>query len=105
MKSAVNIIKVYEKQSLLDLAIQHTGAVENCFAIALANGLAVSDELQAGALLVIPEGVAVNNDELQYYRSRKIMPATALGTLEQDIVDSRPLGIGYMEIGKDFIAS
>lgn len=99
------LITVLYNQSLLDLAIQHTGAVENCFAIALANGLAVSDDLRAGAVLILPDAMEPDADVLQYFRSRKIMPATALRTLEQDAAESKPLGIGYMKIGTDFIAS
>ena len=51
------MITILHNQSLLDIAIQHTGAVENTFAIAVANGLSLTDDLPAGAEIKIPEGV------------------------------------------------
>ena len=93
---------VLHNQSLLDIAIQHTGSVANVFLIAQANGLAVSDELVAGSELTIPD-VENNNDILNYYSSRAIQPATALTEIVTEIVRQR--GIGYMQIGKTFKVS
>ena len=94
---------VLHNQSLLDIAIQHTGNVLNAFLIAQANGLAVSDELSTGQILIIPETVENNNDILNYYSSRAIQPATALTEIVTEIVRQR--GIGYMQIGKTFKVS
>lgn len=91
-------ITVLHNQSLLDVAIQHTGSVENCFAIAAANGLAVSDLLSAGSVLVIPGTLKNDNDILNYYTSKKIMPATALTRTDKDFVNQRKRGIGFMQI-------
>ncbi len=95
---------VLHNQSLLDFAIQHTGNVTNAFEIAKANGLAVSDELEAGVELAIPETVVNDADVLQYYASRSIQPATAITTI---IIDGEPEtqleGISYWAIYDDFI--
>ena len=46
----MNII-VLHHQSFLDLAIQHTGSVENAFILALQNGKSLTDDLVAGEQL------------------------------------------------------
>lgn len=91
-------ITVLNNQSLLDIAIQHTGSVENCFAIAAANGLAVSDLLSAGSILIIPGTLKNDTDILNYYTSKKIMPATALTRADNDLVSQQKRGIGFMQI-------
>ncbi|QIY83414.1 hypothetical protein HER18_07660 [Chryseobacterium sp. NEB161] len=98
------IVTVLHKQSLLDIAIQHTGSVLNVFLIAQANGLAVSDELVAGSELTIPD-VENNNDILNYYSSRAIQPATAITTIIDDNTEPKLEGIGYWIIGDDNIVS
>ena len=95
-------IIVLSNQSLLDIAIQHTGSVENSFEFAVQNGISVSDELVSGNDLFIPGDIAFDNDILNYYTSKKIRPATAF--TEQN--DAPQLGgIGYMRIGVNFKVS
>ena len=95
-------IIVLHNQSILDIAIQHTGSVFNAFKIAVANGLAVSDVLGPGNKLMIPEDVENNGDILNYYTAKKIQPATTF--TEQG--DAAQLGgIGYMRIGGNFKVS
>lgn len=91
-------IIVLNNQSLLDIAIQHTGSVANAFVIAVANGMAVSDRLRAGSILVIPGVVKNDIDILNYYTSKKIMPATALTRNDSDLVTQQKRGIGFMQI-------
>ena len=71
-------IKVLAGQNFFDLSIQYTGAVDNAFKIALANGKAVSAALKAGDVIVIPEGLPTQAKVLQYYAARNIIPATGL---------------------------
>lgn len=95
------MITVLHNQSLLDISVQHTGTVENCFEIAVANGLSVTEELTPGVQLIIPESVKVNKEVLNYYTSKNIRPATAItksGDYEQ-----KPEGISYWIINQDFI--
>lgn len=96
---------VLHNQSLLDIAIQHTGNVLNAFLIAQANGLAVSDELSTGQILIIPETVQKDTDILNYYTSRAIQPATAITTIIDDNTEPKLEGIGYWIIGDDNIVS
>ncbi|WP_336690577.1 MULTISPECIES: hypothetical protein [unclassified Chryseobacterium] len=95
---------VLTHQTILDIAIQYTGTVENCFAIAVANGLSVSDVLSAGLPLEIPEDVFKNTDILNYYNAKNIQPATGWAA-EQDGEIPTLKGIGYMQIANGFKVS
>ena len=93
----MNIV-VLHHQSFLDLAIQHTGSVENAFIIALQNGKSLTDDLVAGELLTL-ENPKNNKDILSYYQSKKLQPATAVTQLPEI---ERLEGIGYWAISVDF---
>ncbi|AYO58181.1 hypothetical protein CO230_08640 [Chryseobacterium sp. 6424] len=95
-------ITVLHNQSLLDIAIQHTGSVMNAFAISAANGLSVSDVLEAGGVLQLPDNIAKNTDILNYYKAKKIQPATAFTQTEKI---EQHHGIGWMQIEKTFKVS
>ena len=69
---------VLNRQSLLDLATQHTGSVENAFGIAVANGISLTDDLTIGSRLNIPDDLTKNNDIYNYYTAKNIQPATAI---------------------------
>lgn len=92
------MITVLNRQSLLDIAIQHTGSVFSAFEIATANGLAVSETVEPGTILILPE-IEKNTDILNYYGAKKIQPATALQDLK--IIEEK-LGIGWMKVGNTF---
>ena len=66
---------ILHNQSFLDLAIQHTGSVENAFVLALQNGKSLTDDLVAGEQLYL-ENTKNNKDILSYYQSKKLQPAT-----------------------------
>lgn len=98
-------VTVLHNQSLLDIAIQHTGSAANVFLIAKANGLAVSDEITPGDGLIIPDTVVLDTDIKNYYTSRAIQPATAITTIIDDNTEPKLEGIGYWIIGDDNIVS
>ena len=95
-------VKVLPLQSLLDIAIQHTGAVESVFAIAVANGLSLTDDLPAGAEIQLPDSVNKDSDVLNYYSAKRLQPATAVIMLPEE---ERLEGIGYWVIQIDFKVS
>lgn len=95
-------VTILHNQSLLDIAIQHTGSVENAFAIAVENGLSVSSELVPGAKLQIPNTVVVDRDIANYFATKGLQPAT--GITDLSIVPTGR-GIGWMRIEQDFIVS
>lgn len=94
-------VDILPLQSILDLAMQHTGTAENAFDLALANGLNLTDDLEAGeSIQLIAYGIQQNKDILNYYTAKNIQPATAItAAVEQ------PQGISYWAIGINFIIS
>ncbi len=99
------MITVLNNQSLLDIAVQYTGTIENAFKIAVANGLSLTDELEPGAQLIIPADVEKNSDVVNYFSAKGIQPATGLTENELLIAQTVQRGIGYMQIGKTFKVS
>ena len=95
------MVIVLHNQSLFDISIRYTGTIENAFKIAVANGLSLTDELEPGAQLIIPE-VEMNNDVVNYFAGKGIQPATGLTENDLLIAQTVQRGIGYMQIGKTF---
>jgi len=82
-------MKVLEGQSLLDIAIQELGSAEGAFDLAVLNELSITDELEVGIELILPE--VVNTDIVSYYAKKRLCIATALvaqAELIQSVVDS-----------------
>lgn len=79
---------------MLDMAVQHTGELDNLFLLALANGKGITDDLVPGQSLQV---VAVTDkrvtrvfEKIEYDVITVLKPALILG------------GIGYMQIGTSF---
>ncbi|ROH98276.1 hypothetical protein EGI16_21605 [Chryseobacterium sp. G0240] len=87
-------------QSLLDIAIQYTGKVENSFIIAVHNDLSVTEILTPGMEIIIPDDIETDIDVVTFFSYRGYQPATAL---EGNLIEVKPLeGVGYWEIGETF---
>lgn len=98
-------IIVLHNQSLLDLAIQHTGSVENAFDLALANNKSLTDDLQAGETINYePTTINPNKDILSYYTAKKLQPATAINH-QISTINDKPEGVDYWAIQMDFVVS
>ena len=91
---------ILHNQSFLDLAIQHTGSVENAFVLALQNGKSLTDDLVAGEQLYL-ENTKNNQDILSYYQSKKLQPATGVSHTGGSSLQLQ--GIGYWSIQSEFI--
>ena len=61
---------ISDGQSLLDVAIQELGSVAAVFDLATTNGLAITDVLIPGQVLVVPVSVAAVPDMANYFASR-----------------------------------
>lgn len=93
-------ITILDGQSLLDLAIQQAGSIDAVFALALANGLSVTNDLPAGGLV---DTVDVSSKPIaSYYANNALTPATAL-TTEDKLVAAELEGISYWAINVDFV--
>lgn len=92
-------IVALHNQSFLDIAIQHTGSVYNAFAIAVANDMAVSENLVPGKNYIIPDNVKNDRDIQNYFWAKSIKPATSYTDVET-ITERR--GIGWMKVATTF---
>lgn len=96
---------ILHNQSLLDLAIQHTGTAENAFDLALQNNRSITDDLEAGESIELTAyGIQQNKDILSYYQSKNIQPATGIN-YQSSTINDKPQGIDYWAIQMDFIVS
>jgi len=97
-------ITALHNQSLLDLALQHTGTIESVFELAEANNLNITDDVQAGTPLYLGEGLGVRNEILAYYTAKNLQPATAFSKEDEQVFE-RLEGISIWAINLDFIVS
>jgi LysM repeat protein len=70
-------VTVSAGQSLLDVAMWQLGGVEALFALADANDLGITDPIQAGQVLTIPDGAVVNPELVAYYQEQNLRINTA----------------------------
>ncbi|MBQ3657997.1 MAG: hypothetical protein II956_14345 [Bacteroidales bacterium] len=96
----MNVTAAY-KQTLLDLALQTGGTAESAMELALINSRCLSDELEAGNEITLPD-LPQNRQMVKYYSVNGILPATGLKPEFSGIVYG---GINYMGIEIDFIVS
>ena len=97
-------ITALHNQSLLDLALQHTGTIESVFEFAEANALNITDDVQAGKTLVLSSEAFTNKDILAYYITKNIQPATALTKADEQVFE-RLGGISIWAINLDFVVT
>lgn len=86
-------------QSVFDFLLMHTGSIAGAVAFAKANNLAITDDLVPGKNYDIPQGIATDNDILNYYAHNGYTPAT--GNMVNII--QTEFGIGDMAIAQTFI--
>lgn len=94
-------VKAKEGQTLLDVALQSGGHVETVLALAAANGLSVTDRLEDGQELTVPEPVEDRDARtVRLYRAHGVEPATEASP--DDMTACPYGGIGFMGIEIDF---
>ncbi len=102
MRTIKSTVTAAAGQTWSDVSILATGTADYAFAIALANGLSVTDKLVSGSSIHIPEGLEIQSRDLQFYQARNLAPATGVTLAEMPLLDTDP-GIGEMIIGTSFI--
>jgi len=70
-------VTVLHNQTLIDLAVRNCGTAEAAFEIAVLNALMITDELEAGQKIQLPEIDFGLNDIAKYFSAKKHQPATA----------------------------
>lgn len=92
---------VLYNQTLADITLQATGDLEQWFAVALLNGLGITDAIEAGEEMLSPEPDGNKRALAFRLQARDNRPATGDAYNESAVMG----GIGYMQIGNDFIVS
>lgn len=101
-----------DRQTLFDIALEQCGSVEAVFDLAFNNGLSLSDDIEVGTELNIPN--VVDPHVTTSWKRGNVEAATAIDTTpdfsdEGEATDpSRPAsleGIGYWSVGGSFIVS
>lgn len=95
-------IKVYERQSMLDIAVQYSGGIETVFDLALINELSITDDLSP-CVSILGSGSIFDSDIVNYYSNKGIVPSTAPTTSE--ISQLSEDGIEFWAVEDDLIVS
>ena len=91
---------VKERQTMLDMALQSGGHVETALMLSVVNGLSITDRLEDGQELTMPEPVDGDARIVRLYRAHGVEPATEASA---DDMSACPYGgIGFMGIEIDF---
>ncbi len=95
------IATVLYKQSLLDVVLHLTGSISSLVEVAQYNNINITTDLVPGQKILFPKSVIIDEDILNYYKAKKVQPATALSN-EDKLIASKPEGISYWGISVDF---
>lgn len=79
--------------------MQYSGSAETAFAMAMQQGIALTDDLETGALL--PKPRIMHPDIVELYRVERCVPCSILYLPDLP----KKQGIGYWIIGLDFKVS
>jgi len=95
-------IKILHNQSLLDVSIYLFGTAIGVMSLAIANDISLTDDLEVGTILNVPENTDFGQRLIsEYFQNRNLKPATAINELE--IIVPVDFGIGEMVIEESFI--
>ena len=89
-------------QTLHDIAIRHCGSIDAVIDIAVLNNVSITDDLVPGHLLNLPTKDYAAQEVINFFELNQMEPATAL-TEEQKALTEGKSGIGFWEIGNNFI--
>lgn len=90
---AVKTLK--KNQTIIDFVCQHTGALDNLFSVLIANDLSITDTITPGNFLNVD---VFTNNVVNYY----LKTGEDILTFENNAERG---GIGFMQIGSNFIVS
>ena len=81
-------VKAVKNQSLIDIAIQTGGKLECVFELAMANNMSITDELQPGDELEIPDYTDPVPEIVDHFKNHNIAPVTALSPEDFALIES-----------------
>lgn len=85
-----------DKQNIQDLTIQTAGSLENIFEMAMLNGISVTETPTPGEKYKAVEN-NINSDIVNYYVAKKIIPATGLKWIPQQLFENGLFENGLFE--------
>jgi len=95
-------IKVLHNQTLLDISIYLFGTAVGAMSLAIATDISLTDDLEVGTVLQVPENSDFGQRLIaEYFQNKSLKPATAINDL--DVVIPVDFGIGEMIIEESFI--
>lgn len=92
-------ITVLYNQTLADITLQACGDLEQWFAMAQLNGMAITDGIEAGEVIETTEPASDKRQVTLRLQAIDNRPATG----DEYNVDAYFGGIGYMQIGNNFM--
>lgn len=96
---APSLIIVRNNQTILDIAIQETGAIEAVIDLMKTNGIPVTEDLETGGQLSLTLTDDQMTDLRQFFKGNNIRPATGATITDNPALE----GIGYWLVYKNFI--
>ena len=69
-------VRVKYNQSIVDIAIQETGTTSSVIAICEFNNIALTQLLEVGAIIRIPNSIAKETEIYNYYKRKLLNPST-----------------------------
>ena len=97
-------ITVSYGQTWLDIALQELGDMERVIELAQLNGRAITDELQAGEELIVPDFDLEKRSIVQLFRNAANKPASG-DTFSAAEPGSTGEGIEFWALENDFVVS
>ena len=96
-------VKVKERQTMFDVALEYLGGAEGAFALAERNGRSITDPLPEGTLLRYEAADVVSEKVVERYAQERVSPATDIDDKELNTLLYGGEGIGYWCVGKNFV--
>jgi hypothetical protein len=92
-------------QTWLDIALQELGDVERVVELVMLNGRSLTDNLQAGEVLTVPDFDATKRRLVKLFVNAANKPASGDSFTAQDNTVSAGEGIEFWAIENDFVVS
>lgn len=90
---------VLHNQNLFDIAIQENGNVQTIFELSLLNGFSITDPISPASKIEVVKSDLIVQEIVDYLDNKELVVATG----NTDNLENKPVGIGAMIVGYDFI--
>lgn len=101
----MNKVTVSYGQTWLDIAMQELGDIERTIELVRLNNRALSDELEAGEELLVPDFDSKKRSIIQLFRNAANKPASGYTFVDPEQPDPTDEGVELWAIENDFVLS